>query len=83
MAVLPPALVVRLLSGIVLPTKPPNVVVPVLLAAKLKAPLRVLPKVIAPAPAFKIVLAPSVTGLFIVIALFVVVRLPLRVVVPV
>ena len=62
---------------------PPKVVVPVLLAVRLKAPLSVLPNVIGPAPAVKMVLAPSVTGLFNVIALFVVVMLPLSVVAPV
>ena len=83
MAVVPTAFVVRLVKAVVPPTTPPKVVVPVLFAFRLKAPLSVLPNAMSPAPVSKIVLAPSVTGLLNVIALFVVVRLPLSVVAPV
>jgi hypothetical protein len=83
MAVVPPVFVVKFVSGVVFPTGPPNVVVPVLLAVRLNDPLRVSPNEMEPAPALKVVFAPNVTGLFNVIVPFVVVRSPLSVATPV
>src|SRR5262249_58201767 len=61
--VVPPALVVTLVSAVVLPTAPENVVAPVLLTVNACAPLIVLLKETLPLPAF-IATAPvvSVTG---------------------
>ena len=61
-AVVPPALVVRVVRALVAPTAPPNVVVPVELAARLNKPLTVLTKLMSPAPAFRVVFAPRVTA---------------------
>ena len=59
-AVVPPASVVRLASAAVLPTAPPNVVVPLSFTVRLCAPFTVLAKVL-PTPV-RTVAAPSVTA---------------------
>ena len=52
MATLPevPASVVKLVSAVLLPTAPLKVVTPEVLTAKICAPFKVLPKVMAPLP---------------------------------
>ncbi len=50
MATVPPALVVRLVKAALLPTAPVNVVMPDVFTAKVCAPFKVLPNVMAPLP---------------------------------
>ena len=61
-AVVPPAFVVRLTRAVVPPTAPPNVVVPVVFTASVKAPSSVLANVMLPLKASSTVFAPSVTA---------------------
>ena len=61
MATVPPALVLRLVSAALLPTAPVNVVAPDVLTAKVCAPFKVLPKLMALPPVLvKVVAAPKV-----------------------
>ena len=50
MATLPPASVVTLVNGALLPTVPVKVVTPEVFTAKVCAPFKVLPNVMAPLP---------------------------------
>ncbi len=80
-AVVPPALVVRLVSGVVPPIAPVKVVVPVLLAVRLPPPSRVLLNAIGPVPVVIVRSPPKVTPWFSVTASLVVVRVRIPVVV--
>ena len=63
MATVPPASVVKLLKAVVLPTKFWKTVAPEVFTVKFFAPLRVLPKVMSPAPELLNVLStPKVTA---------------------
>ena len=59
----PPAFVVMLPSAVVPPTRPPNVVAPVVFATRAKPPFNVLLNVMAPAPAAIVVSVKAIYGL--------------------
>src|SRR5689334_15222554 len=83
-SVVPPALVVRLVNGVVPPMAPAKVVVPVLLAVRLPAPSIVLLKLIGPVPVAIVRSPPRVTAWVRVTAslVVVIVRLPVVVIAP-
>ena len=81
-AVAPPVLVVRLVSAVVLPINPPNVVVPAVFTAKACAPFTLLLNVTAWLPELVSVVAPVRATASLYVCVPVVLNAPVRFVVP-